>query len=269
MQAHRKKQFFVLNIIQDTIEHLTYGWRVFTDPSEFVYAGVKIPLKATKELWKLRKVIFLGEYEAPELSALKDLIKPNDIVLELGAGVGVVSTFIALHLNNPANLHSFEANPSILKSIEAVAGANNVSFNVKNCAVAMADGELEFFFDDHFESSSMINRERGAKASKVPAVAFSNVLAALQPTVVVIDVEGAERELLDIQFPDSVRVICGEVHPHIIGDTAISKIFANLFAQGFDYHVDMSDGRGISFSRPAKARKAPAEPVGDFAIETS
>lgn len=253
MHARRRKQFFVLDIIEDTIKHLTYGWRVFTGPSEFVYAGVKIPLKETKELWKLRKLIFLGEYEAPELSALKDLLKPDDVVVELGAGVGIVSTFIALHLNTPSNLYAFEANSKILQSIEAVAASNNVRFNVQNCAVAIEEGELEFFFDDHFESSSMINRERGAKASKVPAVAFSNLLATLQPTVVVIDVEGAEKDLLNIHFPDCVRVISGEVHPHIIGDAAISKIFANLFAQGFDYHVDMSEGRGISFSRPAGA----------------
>ena len=57
--------------------------------------GIKIPFVKDIISDRMSRVIERGRYEGGEVNALKKILRPNDKVLELGAGIGVVSTAAA------------------------------------------------------------------------------------------------------------------------------------------------------------------------------
>jgi FkbM family methyltransferase len=234
-------------------EELRYKLLVLSNPEMYSYHGIEIPLRATSQLQSIRRSIYRGDYEFPEIQALSGLIKPDDVVLELGSGCGIVSAIIAKKLSDSRMLHTVEANPQLIPSIKEIARLNKLEFNVVNAAVGTSDGEIEFFFDEHFFSSSIYDRGRSARKMKVPVVSLSELVERIQPTVIVFDVEGAEHEVLSGRISDSVRVLCGELHPHIIGDQKVTNIIRNIIGQGFDLHLDYSVARSVAFSRTREA----------------
>jgi FkbM family methyltransferase len=245
----RSSQSVFQRLRADLGQHLKYSYQRIHNPKTIAYHGISIPMHATSYISRVRKALYRGDYEAPEIAMIRTVIRPDDIVLEIGAGIGVVSSIIATQLASPSNLWSYEANPALIDSIYAISEENSLDFHVINSAISLEDGEEKFYFDSHFESSSLLNRQRGAHETKVQTASFSRILAELKPSVIVMDVEGAEERLLAMPMPNSVRTICGEAHPHIIGDRAVSRLMANLIDQGFDYKMDLSYGRGFTFSR--------------------
>ncbi len=243
-----------LTFIQDLAAYLScaaqYAAKVTFNPAMYVYEGVRLPLRATPELQRHRRHIYKGLYEREEMDTIRHLLRPDDIVLELGAGCGIISTFIAQRLSDSRNLHAFEANPQLLKTIDAVTAANNVQPNVVNAAVGAREGEEEFFFDEDCLSSSAYDRGRNTKKATVRVLAFTEMLKSIRPTFIFFDVEGAERDILTVPFPPEVRVLCGELHPQIIGDHAASDLIRSILACGFDYLIDRSEGRAVAFARP-------------------
>nr|WP_255726295.1 FkbM family methyltransferase [Microvirga sp. ACRRW] len=196
--------------------------------------------------------MYKGDYECDEIDIVRDLIRPDDVVLELGSGCGVVSAFIAQQLHDSANLHTYEANPKLIASINAIASVNSLKPNVTNAAVGMDRGEAEFFVDEEFVSSSLYDDGGSMRTkAKVPIVAMEDLLEKVHPTFIFFDVEGAEKDIFKVPIPQQVRAMCGELHPQIIGDHAVSQIIRDIIAQGFDMLVESSKGHSFAFVRSA------------------
>jgi FkbM family methyltransferase len=241
---------FLFEALADLRSRARYGWLMVRNPSTYDYHGVVVPLRTTPELRKSRRSIFRGTYEAPEISTLSKLLKPDDVVLELGGGCGVVSAYIGRQLSDSRNLYTVEANSRMIPSIESVAQANSLQTNVIHAAASLSEGPIEFFFDAEFLSSSATDRGKGAEKRVVQGKSIYDLLRDIKPTVLVADVEGAEAELLTIEMPPSIRLIVAEIHPHVIGDKAASDIVKSLLLQGFELHIDQCAGRALAFMRP-------------------
>lgn len=219
------------------------------NPSSVQHFGIDVPLHATEELRRARRSIYRGGYERPELEALQNLLRPTDVVLELGAGLGVVSTFIAKHLASPDQFTTVEANPNLLPSINAVSARNGVTLKVIQGAVGTEDGTADFYFSRDYLSSSSRDRGLGVEPTKVKTLAFDRLLESVRPSVIVFDIEGAEVEIFAKALPETVRMVCGEMHPHIVGDEPISRILGSLIQQGFVLRIDQSEGRAFALER--------------------
>ncbi|MNY70679.1 hypothetical protein D3C86_2088630 [compost metagenome] len=63
--------------------------------------------------------------------------------------------------------------------------------------------------------------------------AFPVVMKEYSPDVLIMDVEGAEDELLRIEDFGSVRHILVELHPHIIGEGKVQELKDLLKQKGF------------------------------------
>jgi FkbM family methyltransferase len=72
----------------------------------------------------------INTYEPTEMKLSWQFIEPNDVVLELGARVGVVSCTICRKLNNPRNLVAVEPDQRAIYPLQKNKMKNNCDFQV-------------------------------------------------------------------------------------------------------------------------------------------
>jgi hypothetical protein len=78
---------------------------------------------------------------------------------------------------------------------------------------------------------------------------IQEILDDIRPTMLICDVEGMEGDLFVDTDLSSVAKIVVEVHPEIIGNEGVLKVFTALADNGFAYDASISCGRVISFRR--------------------
>jgi len=164
---------------------------------------------------RIRKIIASGEYEYPEIRLAMEQVKTNDIVLELGAGIGALSCMIMK--NTPAAKYiCVEANPALAPIIKK----NHKINEIKGCEViagAMSNDEhrqeADFYITEDFWASSLSRPPEFAEAKKVPVYLFNDILKKYRPTCIICDIEGGEFELFTpgVDF-SSVKTVIMEVH---------------------------------------------------------
>ena len=219
-----------------------------TRPQKLIYHGITVPVAATPELDSLRRKLLRGLHEAGEIAAVEALLRPEDVVLEIGAGTGVLTAIIA---RRAKRVVSFEPNPALKRSAYAVFAANGVIPEYRTAAVGIEARVAKFYVgrgSKAGESSSLIDRG-DAREITTDVVAFEHVLREVCPSFLMIDAEGAERELLAVPLPDDVRAVCAEFHPHVIGDEAVTDVIRGLFSQGFTLFLDHSHHRVLALAR--------------------
>ncbi|MBG6174942.1 FkbM family methyltransferase [Labrenzia sp. EL_208] len=193
------------------------GIKLNTDP-DFVPKGI-------------RKLLLEKNYESQEVELVHEAITKEDSVLEIGAGIGFVGIACAKICGSDEIL-SYEPNPKMKSVIEANYALNGMRPNLRSKVVATEIGELEFFFSESVLSSSLVDRQQG-EPTRVEADAISGVVEEFRPSAIVMDAEGAEIELLRSCDLGEVGTIVVELHPHIVGATAIEELRAYLLEQGF------------------------------------
>lgn len=193
-----------------------------------------------------------GSFELGEREAAVWDIRPGDIVLELGAGLGSVTLAIGmLHPNTP--IIALEANPRLEEILKRNITKNNGNVEVIGALAALEDGEADFHIAPSFVSSSMLRVAKNAKTVSRPTVDVNRLLREKQPTVLVMDIEGSEIDLLQGLDLGPVRRIVVEFHPTISANAAITDTIAHLIAQGFDLNLPHCRGQVVSFDRRVTA----------------
>jgi hypothetical protein len=98
-------------------------------------------------------------------------------------------------------------------------------------------------------SSAIANHDaQRMHAIEVPAASWPDVLAEIKPSLVVMDIEGGELDLLDSpHLNGSVERMLIELHPHRYGDAAAERMGTNLKRSGFT--VLERNGRVLALMR--------------------
>ena len=81
--------------------------------------GVRFPKDGVFITGRVRKSLRTEEYEAKEAVSVLKAVRPGDTVMELGAGIGFISSLVATRCDVAA-VHAFEANPRLVPYIESV-----------------------------------------------------------------------------------------------------------------------------------------------------
>lgn len=216
--------------------------RMLTRPSQVSIDGLKLPIDPDLCSPAIRRQIYFETYEQDERRVIPGLIRPGDRVLELGAGIGLVTATIA-RAAPAASLH-IEANRDLIPAITNTLKANDLAAEVRQAAIVGDDfngDEIDLLTGAEFWSSSLHHRDSLDQSVKVAAIRLSDVLAEFRPTVLVIDVEGAECDLLTGAALTKVRAIAVEMHARITGVAAQSRMFQSLLGAGF--HIDFTTAR--------------------------
>ena len=199
---------------------------------------------------KIKRQFERGLYEGQEARSVLLSVDYGDRVLELGAGVGYIGALAGM-IAGPEHVVSVEANPDLLEIIEANFKRNTCSkIDLRHGAVVGDDhkGKTVTFRQARAFWASSLGEGAGRKID-VPALKFSDLMKEIEPSVVVMDVEGAEADFFEAPWPDHVRVLLMEIHPKVYPDTVVKKIFDCLSASGMVYSADLSKGKALGFLR--------------------
>jgi FkbM family methyltransferase len=201
-----------------------------------------------------RRALRSGDYERREAEAVKAHVGPEDVVIELGAGMGYMSAFMAKNLG-ARQIHAFEANPGLIPYIEAVYAANGITnARVTNAVLGPRKGKVDFHVRKNFLASSLDPDPKGVKSAilSVEKIEVQNAKAVfrdIRPTVLVCDIEGAEADLLPAADLSSLRVAIVELHPQWIGQAGVQAVFNAMQAAGLTYFPRTSDKKVVTFKK--------------------
>lgn len=229
---------------------------MMAEPEYFEALGLKMPDDRTILRRGHRKSLLRGNYEKLERNAVNTHIKETDKVVELGSGIGFMSTFMAV-TKGVKNITTFEANPALLPFIKKMHELNGVSEQiiVRNALVAPQDGDpMPFYVRGNFLASSLSDDMGGrfggvVRTEMIEVIDFNEFVASEKPNALVSDIEGYESILFpqcDLSGFDKAII---ELHPASSGIGGIKSVFDAFSNAGLAYDCETSTGAVVTFLR--------------------
>lgn len=229
--------------------------------------GIRLPKDPDIINEKIAGAIVGGWYEKEEREHLPGLLRKGDVVLELGTGLGLVSTLCARD-ERVRHVVTVEANPALIPYARNVHRINGVADRVCQVhAIAMPAPtveEMDFYVRDDVWASSLNGDVWGwQKKISTRVIDLNALVADLQPSLLIVDIEGGEDLLLDGFEPGTIRQVYMELHEQVIGGDGIRRIFDRLSELGFHYDPSHSAFGVVTFTKsdpkslPRREKKRP------------
>lgn len=231
---------------------LRYQYRKLVRPRTVTNGGLKLYLGEHSRSSYARS-IYRDSHEAEEREIVLRHLEPGDTVLECGAGLGAVTVLCCQRIGSD-RVHTFEANAALEPVLRRTFELNRVAPQLEMKMVSLTGGEQPFFVSDRFVVSSRYQSsgKGDSKATTLDSVSIQELIARIQPTFLIMDIEGAEVDLAGEELDlGSVKKLCIEMHPHLVGDEPISRVISNLLRQGFSLRLRECREDVLYFSRAA------------------
>jgi FkbM family methyltransferase len=147
-----------------------------------------------------RTLYFTGTYEPGLLRLLGDELRPGDVVLDVGAHVGVHALTAARRLRElgGGRVIAFEPAPDSSAAVRAGAARNSLPVDVVQSALGEAEGEIELRGDPRYDQRDAGVRSQfgaGGVVARAPVTTFDAWAGRTgldRLDVVKLDIEGAE-----------------------------------------------------------------------------
>lgn len=185
----------------------------------------------------LRDAIESGIYEALEAGRLPHIIAADERILEIGGGLGYIST-LAAKIATQGTVTVVEADPRLIEVIAQNHVLNNVRCDVRHGVLTSNGSEktTKFYIREDFWASSISASDQPySQCVDVPVLNLESVLEEIKPTMLIVDIEGGERDFFSSSTFPGVKKILVELHPQLIGNEGVREIFQTLSAKGFYY----------------------------------
>jgi FkbM family methyltransferase len=203
------------------------GGRFSADGCTFV-----IPKDLTSRAY--RACFLRGDYEEEERGLIKQFVRSEDRVLELGACLGIVSCVTNRLLADRSAHVVVEGNPMLIPAIHRNRKLNDCGFLVENCA-ASTDRDVTFYLHPVYVVGGSTQRESNLPV-RVPGRTIAELVERYGPfSVLIIDVEGSEHDLFanNPSTLHSFRLVIAELHPWAIGEGQVHACRQMLESAGF------------------------------------
>lgn len=195
-----------------------------------------------------RIVFYFGELD-PRISwVCRRLLRPGDVVVDIGANYGVVSLLAAQLVGNGGMVHALEPQPAVADLLRRSVAANGFGhLHVHEVALSDADGELELRIPTGNLGGASLSRPAERGSSVMVRVrhggTFLSELGLSRIRVLKVDIEGHEaqflrgaHELLGDCPPDAIVFESNEALYETGGHVAFSDRAAvrQLLGLGYD-----------------------------------
>ena len=199
----------------------------------------------------IAEALSTGAYEAEEARIVTRALKSSDRVLEIGSGLGFVSTLIARD-DRVTSLIAVEADPRLAKRAASTLSLNKCTdTEVINAVMApeASTGDMAVFYQrPDFWMSSMFETDVPYDCIvNVPVLSLNEMLRDRAITCIVCDIEGGEVELLKGADLSGVDRVIVELHDHVTGLSGVSNLFETMRRKGFTYDPRCSEGTVVLF----------------------
>ncbi len=225
------------------------AWRKLTRQRHVPIAGFKMCIDHVAMNARVRSQVYRGVYEMSKFVVADAILRPGDRVLELGAGLGLVTVLAA---SRSGNVVSFEAVPRNADLIKRNLDLNGVSADVRARAIGSEDGTVAFFVaDDAISSSTSTARgDTGMTKITVPCDGIQSIMAEVRPSVLLIDVEGTETEIVPLIDVSGVRAVMIQIHGDVVDDASATGIMRKFLDGGLEFLHMCTIGNIWAFERP-------------------
>ena len=215
----------------------------FVWPEHVVLDGARIKVRHAPYSFGVKKILARDAYELDERKFLSQVLKPGDVVLEMGGSIGIVTAIIAARVGPSGFVVSVEASQSLTAYSRGwlEAGGNVKVVTGFGFPVGRLERSVEIRkFEENWGSMSgrvTFEVKDGANGSAAPLYDLERLaaLAPRPPVALVADIEGSESILREQRpgFPPSLRTVLIELHPDMYGEAAMQDIIRRIEAEGF------------------------------------
>lgn len=221
----------------------------------------------------MERFMYYGLYEEAEANWVRTLVKPEDVVVDIGANIGYFTLMMAGLVGAGGQVHAFEPVPSSWQRLSDAVDTNRLrNVFVNKLAVGRDDGTLPLYPNADVDASLRMASAFAGGSGKPITVGLTRLDSYLSqrniPRVdfVKIDIEGAEFDALlgmkELLARRQVRAILSEIWPlashrlYHTGTTSGSEVADSeieAYLAGFGYHSRVvtvgSDGvKNVLFS---------------------
>ena len=195
-------------------------------------------------------MLYTGRYERRKIKQLRTKVEPNDVFVDVGAGLGLTALFAATMVGS-ARVTAVEADPRAAAMARANFALNDRAIDlIEGAAVGGEGTTVDFYPNAAFGTSACSPRAGGVDAIRVARIDLVALLREREATVLNVDIEGAEHGLLtSLKDFGAVRVILVHVHEQSIGYARSVELTRLLFDRGFAFDLAHSRGRRMVFVR--------------------
>ncbi len=212
-------------------QYVLNAYRQFTRPKIVEISGVKIFITENIKGHILR-TIYTQTYEGSEFKIIKSQLESDDVVMELGTGIGFISSYCAKQIGSE-RVFTYEANPQLESDIVRNYQLNNVAPNLEMCILGEQSGEKTFYLQKDYWISSVIPTSSYSQKINVRVKSFNEAILQIKPTFLIIDIEGGEYDLFKYADLSNVKKICLELHHDVLGKQKTNFVLSKLASWGF------------------------------------
>jgi len=206
--------------------------------------GLSVPIDRRVMSDKIVESIRLGRYEMAEAARLPGIVRPGERVVEVGAGIGVLTALIG-RFARAELVVAIEANPRLQDYIAELHRMNSVEAVVRQALVTPAPAAKPatlYLHQDLWASSpAWISRKSQIGVVEVPVLSLQEIAEAWAPSLLILDVEpfaawaeasGPPHALDTADFRPFARVLV-ELKPKRFPPQEVRRVFDHFTAQGF------------------------------------
>lgn len=235
--------------IKRIIKKVIYSLKIAFSPVVKIN-GIKLIVKKEWS-FNVKDHLIRKDYESGEVEIIKKNIDSDDIVLEIGTGLGFLAIFCS-KIVGQENVISVEANPFLKEYHEKVFKLNHLYPKILYNSIGKSGDETVFFIDrENFWSSSLIPFEgKNVVKMNVKNIDINDLIETIRPTFLIIDVEGFESELIKLikDFKSIIKIQI-ETHPQLIGMDKVNEIIPVLTGHSFIFDKDFSKENQFFFKK--------------------
>jgi FkbM family methyltransferase len=230
--------------------HTFYRWLMpRIRPAEVLVDGHRIRLDEMDSLL----LSVNGSYEAVEQALFVSCLRPGDVVLDIGAHVGVYTLQAARAVGPEGHVHAFEPSATTFALLEqniALNGYLNVTAARAAVSASAGDADLTLSVDNTGDNSLLAEQTSGRRTERVETVTIDDYLAGRSRVdVVKMDVQGAEPAALagaaaTLAANESL-ILFTELSPaHLVDWGGLEDYTRALADIGFEF-FEILDDRGV------------------------
>jgi FkbM family methyltransferase len=192
---------------------------------------------------KTRFRIARGGYEKAERDLARQLMRSGDQVLECGASIGILSSILVKIVQPGGRVVSVEPNLALRNYFDHQMAINDINDSEITlvhglcCPIWQANVPEKWRALGFAQGGNSLEGKATGQSDGTPWYTLESVARDydLKPTVLMIDIEGAEAVWTEHapQFPPSVRLVIAEFHPEYIGATTVGAAVEAVLAEGF------------------------------------